>query len=180
MENSSNDICNFSHQMVILGFPSNDALNTLLLLAKFHIYKSKMIKKRPVFSAFEYELLTYLKAERISAVSNNKLKLFDIKWKDWKKYISNLWYKVERLEEVYFYKHQITFSCHLKDFIYNVSDNIKGCISLIKCIGIIIYYAFCIERIPTWFIQSIYTNLQFWTWFFVLYFSIKVYIAMLL
>ena len=36
----------------------------------------------------EYKFLTYLKAERISAVSNNKLKLFDIKWKDWKKYIS--------------------------------------------------------------------------------------------
>ena len=88
MENSSNDICNISHQMVILGFPSNDALNIILLLAKFHIYKSKMIKKRPVFSAFEYELLMYLKAERISAVSNNKLKLFNIKWKDWKKYIS--------------------------------------------------------------------------------------------
>ena len=81
-------ICNISHQMVILGFPSNDALNIILLLAKFHIYKSKMIKKRPVFSAFEYEFLMYLKAERISAVSNNKLKLFNIKWKDWKKYIS--------------------------------------------------------------------------------------------
>ena len=60
--------------MVILGFPSNDALNTVPLLAKFHIYKSKMIKKGPVFSAFEYKLLTYLKADRISAVSNNKLK----------------------------------------------------------------------------------------------------------
>ena len=32
--------------------------------------------------------LIYLKAERTSAVSNNKLKLFNIKWKDWKKYIS--------------------------------------------------------------------------------------------
>ena len=73
---------------MVKNLQSNDALNTVLLLAKFHIYKSKMVKKRPVFSAFEYEFLMYLKAERISAVSNNKLKLFDIKWKDWKKYIS--------------------------------------------------------------------------------------------
>ena len=62
MEDSSNDICNIPHQMVNLDFPSNDALNIILLLAKFHIYKSKMIKKRPVFSAFEYELLMFLKA----------------------------------------------------------------------------------------------------------------------
>ena len=63
-------------------------LAKLLFLAQFHIYKSKMIKKKPVFSAFKYELLMYLKADRISAVSKNKLKLVDIKWKDWKKYIS--------------------------------------------------------------------------------------------
>jgi hypothetical protein len=88
MEASSNDICNISPQMVILGIPNNNALNIIFLLAKFHIYKSKMMKKRPVFSAFEYEFLIYLKAERISAVSNNKLKFFNIKWEDWKKYIS--------------------------------------------------------------------------------------------
>ena len=41
-----------------------------------------------IISYSSYEFLIYLKAERISAVSNNKLKLFDIKWKDWKKYIS--------------------------------------------------------------------------------------------
>ena len=52
------------------------------------IFNEKVIKKKPVFSAFEYEFLMYLKAERISAVSNNKLKLFEIKWKVWKKYIS--------------------------------------------------------------------------------------------
>ena len=28
MENSSKDICNISHQMIILGFPSNDALTS--------------------------------------------------------------------------------------------------------------------------------------------------------
>ena len=59
----------------------------ILLLAKFHIYKSKMLNKRPIFSAFEYEFLLYLKAERISAVSNNKLKQYNIKWSDWKNYI---------------------------------------------------------------------------------------------
>ena len=63
--------------MVILSTPNNDAFNVILLLAKFHIYKYKMINKRPIFSAFEYELLLCLKAERISAVSKNKvLRLF--------------------------------------------------------------------------------------------------------
>ena len=47
-----------------------------------------MMNKRPILSAFEYELLLYLKAERISAVSNNKLKQYNIKWSDWKNYIS--------------------------------------------------------------------------------------------
>ena len=74
--------------MVILGIPNNDTLNIILLLDKCHIYKSKMMNKRPILSAFEYELLLYLKAERISAVSNNKLKQYNIKWSDWKNYIS--------------------------------------------------------------------------------------------
>ena len=59
--------------MVILSIPNNDRLNMVLVLAKFHIYKSKMIKKRPMFSAFENELWMYLKAEKISAVNNSKL-----------------------------------------------------------------------------------------------------------
>ena len=50
-----------------------------------------MIKKRDQCSACfrirEY-VMYFLKTERISAVSKDKLKLFDIKWKDWKKYIS--------------------------------------------------------------------------------------------
>ena len=87
MQNLPKDF-QFSHHIVILGIPNNDALNIILLLAKFHIYKLKMINKRPILSAFEYDILLYLKAERISAVSNNKLKQYNIKWSDWKNYIS--------------------------------------------------------------------------------------------
>ena len=61
--------------MVNLGIPNNDALNIILLLAKFHIYKSKMIN---VLSAFEDEFLMYCnKAERIHAISNH------IRFKKW-------------------------------------------------------------------------------------------------
>ena len=36
IEDSSDDICNISHQMVILGFPSNDALNMIKFLLPFN------------------------------------------------------------------------------------------------------------------------------------------------
>ena len=62
----------------------DDALNIVLLLTKFHIYKARLQNIKPNLKGFIYELESYINSERFIARSNQKLNIFEKKWNVWK------------------------------------------------------------------------------------------------
>lgn len=74
---------NITPLIVILGTQKDDALDLVLLLAKFHIYRARVQNTKPNVITFKHEILFHLKAEKSVAISNNRLNQYDKKWANW-------------------------------------------------------------------------------------------------
>ena len=72
-------------KMLMLGTKDDDALNVILLLTKFHIYKTKLRNVKPNLRYFLRELESYINSEMYIARSNQRLDIFKKKWEEWKK-----------------------------------------------------------------------------------------------
>ena len=73
---------NISNEQIIFGIlgKNNNAINYILILVKFHIYKSKMQKKIPDFANIKRELEYAYKIEKYIACQNMKVDNFNKKW----------------------------------------------------------------------------------------------------
>jgi hypothetical protein len=58
----------------------NELLNTLLLMAKWHIHKNKLNESSVFFYKFLCELKYNIQIEKTIAIRNNTLKKYEEKW----------------------------------------------------------------------------------------------------
>jgi hypothetical protein len=79
-----NEDIKFTIEDILVGILINNTkyntINACILLAKWHIYKSKLNETDAFFYKFLCELKYYLHIERIIAVKNNKLEEHNLKW----------------------------------------------------------------------------------------------------
>ena len=74
----------FSKQLVIFGLEQNvkldNAIDFIILFAKFFIYKCKLEKVVPLHKNFMKSLRNRLKTERCNAIVQNKLNVYEANW----------------------------------------------------------------------------------------------------
>lgn len=73
-----------SDYMILLGLENNHVVNMILLLAKFHIYRSRVQNGKPNYATFIIELKRYISILKYTAISNMKIDVFDNTWGVWK------------------------------------------------------------------------------------------------
>jgi hypothetical protein len=73
---------NFTVEDVLVGILTNknDTINACLLLAKWHIYKSKLNQSNPFFYKFLCELKYYINIEKSILYKNNKIVEYFERW----------------------------------------------------------------------------------------------------
>lgn len=70
------------HQIIfntVSGHPC-DYLNTLLLIAKRHIYVARCYKEKPNVNAYIKQIVNYIEIERYIAIKNRKIEKHEQKW----------------------------------------------------------------------------------------------------
>jgi hypothetical protein len=74
----------FTIEDILIGILINktkyDTINACILLAKWHIYKSKLNESEAFFYKYLCELKYYLHIEKTIAAKNNKLDVYNLKW----------------------------------------------------------------------------------------------------
>ena len=73
-----------SDHIILFGVEGDKVANVILLLAKFHIYRSRVQNSEPNYTAFLLEIKKYIKVVKYIAVSNRNIKKFDQMWGLWK------------------------------------------------------------------------------------------------
>jgi hypothetical protein len=86
------DDININRTNILVGFLNKhkrrDTLNACTLLAKWHIYKSKLDQSLPFFYKFLCKLKYTLLIEKTIALKNNRLYTYDNKWREVENYIT--------------------------------------------------------------------------------------------
>ena len=79
------DRLNLSQELILFGKTENvytdKAIDSILLYAKYFVYKCKLQERRPLFDQCMLELKHRIKIERILAFRTGKLSSFKDKWK---------------------------------------------------------------------------------------------------
>jgi len=70
VKDKTNYDMNITPLVILFGSKNNYILTLVMNLAKYHIYKSKMVKKRPNFEAFKQEVKYYYNILKYQAVCN--------------------------------------------------------------------------------------------------------------
>ena len=66
--------------VILLGFERDELANVIILLAKFHIYRSRVQDGKPNFHGFVNELIKYKNTIKYIAISNMKIQAYDQTW----------------------------------------------------------------------------------------------------
>jgi hypothetical protein len=79
-----NEDINFTVEDILVGILVNnekyDTLNACILIAKWHIYKSKLNQTDAFFYKYLCELKYYVNTEKAIDLKNNKLHEYTLKW----------------------------------------------------------------------------------------------------
>ena len=81
---------NFTVEDVLVGILTNknNTINACILLAKWHIYKSKLNQNIPFFYKYLCELKYYINIEKSILYKNNKIAEYTEKWGKVKNYLT--------------------------------------------------------------------------------------------
>ena len=73
-----------SDRIILFGVDGDKVVNVILLLAKFHIYRSRVQNSEPNYVSFLAEIKKYIRIVKYIAISNRNIKKFDQMWGLWK------------------------------------------------------------------------------------------------
>ena len=73
-----------SDRIILFGLDGDKVVNVILLLAKFHIYRSRVQNGKPNYKSFLAEIKKYIRNVKYIAISNRNINRFDQMWGLWK------------------------------------------------------------------------------------------------
>ena len=73
-----------SDRIILFGLDGDKVVNVILLLAKFHIYRSRVQNGKPNYKSFLAEIKKYIRIVKYIAISNRNINRFDQMWGLWK------------------------------------------------------------------------------------------------
>ena len=83
IEEKSNINVNMTPFFILFGSKYDPILTLIIIMAKFHLYRAKMMEKEPNLQLFKQEIKYYYKVLKYQATCNLKLKSFLQKWQSW-------------------------------------------------------------------------------------------------
>jgi hypothetical protein len=91
-ENMMGDVIPITKKLVMLGmttkYNKKQTFNACVITAKWHIYKSKLDQSLPFFYKFICDLKYNLMVEKMIAIKNNKMHLYEQTWQPVENYIT--------------------------------------------------------------------------------------------
>ena len=70
-------------KLILFGSKQDSTLTLLLTIAKFHLYRARVMEKRPNFNSLKREIKSYYNVLKYQAICNLQLQHFPKKWLLW-------------------------------------------------------------------------------------------------